>query len=130
MRTGRRTAIRSSRAAIPTGSYPDPDIGAGQVDTEALGLQAVRASKLGRIGGVSTTVTVPPGQSRGATANCPDGEIVMGGGWRWVNSDDSFVNLWALESRRAFTTPGWFVRGGNPGTVDRQLEVTVYCLEA
>ena len=88
------------------------------------------AAKLGRINGVSNTVTVQPGQSRGVVANCQDSEIVMGGGWRWINSDDSFVNVWAVESRRAITTPGWFVRGGNAGNAPRDLEVVVYCLEA
>jgi len=113
-----------------TGSYPDPQIGEGRVDRDALGFQAVVAGKLGRLNGVGTSVTVPPGQSRGAVANCGTGERVVAGGWRWTGSNDTFVNLWALESRRAITSEGWFVRGANPGSVERELVVSAYCLEA
>jgi hypothetical protein len=44
------------------------------------------------------------------------------------NSDDSFVNLWLMESRRLGN--GWFVRGANPGAVNRLLIVNVNCLGA
>ena len=111
-----------------TGSYPNPVIAPGAVTSVKLHDQNVTGPKLAQIFTREVSIVVPPGSSRTAVMYCVSGEIALSGGGRWEGSDDSFVNLWLMNSRRLFAGEGWLTRGANPGAVERTLIGNVNCL--
>jgi hypothetical protein len=114
-----------------TGSYPNPEIAPAAVSSGKLRDNNVTGPKLAQILTREVSVVVPPGSSRSAVANCSANEVALSGGGRWEGSDDSFVNLWLMNSRRLFLdAEGWFVRGANPGMAERTLIVNVNCLSS
>jgi hypothetical protein len=123
-----------------TGSYPNPtlapdsvgefEISNASVATAHLRNNAVTAQKLGPLSYRETAaVSVPPGSSRSGLAQCNDGEVALSGGLRWVGANDSFVNLWMLQSHKSFGFgEGWVTRGANPGVVSREMVAGALCL--
>jgi uncharacterized protein DUF5907 len=112
-----------------TGTYPNPQIAPSAVSTDDLASHSITGPKLASIIIREDTIVVPPGSSRTQSANCAANEVAISGGGRWENSDDSFVNLWLMESRRTFDgQERWFVRGANPGAAERTLVANVNCL--
>lgn len=118
------TTAKLGSSAVTTSEIAD-----GNVTTSDLGNGAVSGQKLGPIVTREATVTVPPTSSRAAVALCNSNEAVLGGGMRWENADDSFVNLWVLQSHKAFGgVNGWVSRGANPGAAPRNMIASVTCL--
>jgi hypothetical protein len=97
------------------------------VNSDALTNSAVRARNLGGLDYNSNSIAVPGGSSRAVSVTCRNGGVPISGGGHWDGADNSYVNLWLLQSEPTFNN-GWIVRGGNPGTTSRTLVVGVYCL--
>jgi hypothetical protein len=92
---------------------------------EDIATGAVVAPKLGAVETRSTTVLVPAGEYREATANCQPGERVLSGGVKWnnVNIDENFPHIESYKEGE-----GWYARVQNAFASDRSVTVEAYCL--
>jgi hypothetical protein len=133
-----------------TGTYPNPALGNGVVDSDTiaqdavgsnqigdgqvgsadLGYHAVTGRNLGQVNIRTNSVSVPPSSSRAVSAVCEANEVPISGGGYWEGADKSYVNLWLMASSMSYFANSWVVRGGNPTTVARTLVAQVNCLQA
>jgi hypothetical protein len=80
----------------------------------------------GEIITVTTTLTVQPGKLGVATAHCPDGSVVISGGFV-QNNLNADVNFQVRMSDRHPSFPGWRVNGYNYDSVPAEILVEAYC---
>ncbi|WDZ82418.1 hypothetical protein [Micromonospora cathayae] len=86
------------------------------------------AAASGKSGGVTplsqttgTPVSVAPGGNGIATATCPAGTIVTGGGGRTSAFDIFFTDSFASGN-------GWTIRGSNRGSTTQSLTAVAICI--
>ncbi len=107
-----------------TGNYPKPQIAPGAVGMNALGDGAVRASKLGsivQVEGAAATTSV--GSTAVATATCPAGTRLVGGG---MNVGPGFENV---GSHASFPNNAWVVDANRTGSANTAINAFAECLE-
>jgi hypothetical protein len=103
------------------------DINRGAVRSVELRDGGVQAADMGSLDAETNQVSVAPGATGFAIANCDAGEIAISGGGTWVgaNSPDLVVNGTFRQS-----PTNWEIIGSNDSGVSRDLIAHVYCLEA
>jgi hypothetical protein len=107
------------------GNYPKPQIAAGAVGMNALGDGAVQASKLGtivQVEGAAATTSV--GSTAVATATCPAGTQLLGGG---MDIGPGFENF---GGRASFPNNAWVVDANRTGgSGNTAIKAWAECLE-
>jgi len=69
------------------GNFPNPEIGANTIGQAEIVNDAVRAGEVGREISLQTQAAVAPGERQGLSVTCPDGALLLSGGFDWANSD-------------------------------------------
>jgi hypothetical protein len=118
-----------TNAKLADDAVGSPKVLDGSLRTEDIANEAVTGLKLASVITREGVGTVPPSSSRAVAAFCEPGEVALSGGARWEGADDTFVNLWMLQSHKTFASEGWVTRGANPSpTASRTLRASVNCL--
>jgi hypothetical protein len=105
------------------GSYPNPTIAAGAVDTAQLKDSAVHAAKLGSITQVTNTAQLAAGANGGVSVQCPTGSVVISGG-----GQPALFGVEMTTSIRA--SNGWEYQARNNSGLASAITVFAYCLQS
>jgi hypothetical protein len=113
--------------AITSGKLADDAVGSREIANRSITGEEIATGQI--VHAYVQTVTVPPTSSRKVLVTCGfAGEVPVSGGGYWEGSNDSFVNLWMMESHIALSSNGWYTRVSNPGQASRNWNATVTCL--
>lgn len=133
LKAGAVSAGKIARESITGGQIKTGSISGTRIKTGSLGatqinqvtLTAISAANIHTVQYASVTVPIPPAVEGGtkATATCPSGMFVIGGGAVTSNSVKAFINESAPNAQRN----GWFATaypGGAPGLT---MTITAIC---
>lgn len=113
--------------AITSGKLADGAVGSREIANRSITGEDIATTAI--VHAYAQTVTVPATSSRKTLVTCPfAGEVPVSGGGYWEGSNDSFVNLWMMESHPNLTANGWYTRVSNPGQTSRNWNAIVVCL--
>jgi hypothetical protein len=112
--------------SVTSGSIKD-----GEVKTQDLANEAVTTEKIAD-GAINLNIhevdgevlTLNPGVGSTAFADCPDGEILTGGGFL-----AGYPIQVTLSKQRANGDNAWAVTGVNEASTDRDMQAFAYCLD-
>ena len=114
------------------GAVTEPKLGDGAVTTTKLaddavtsgkiGAGQIRASDLGTITTVQTTMQVPANSAGLADVACPAGSVMLSGGGYWTTNSNNLRTTLKQGN-------GWRVEGQNTLGTPQPLTVQAYCLD-
>lgn len=110
-----------AQAKLPNNSVTSQTIVNGQVQTQDLASGAIQLN-IHEVRG--ELLTLDPGVHSTAQVECPDGEIVTGGGYLAVYPIHVTVTAQSPNGDN-----GWIVSGTNDASTDRNMQAIVYCLD-
>jgi len=114
---GAVTTTKLADAAVTTTKLADDAVTSGKI-----GAGQIRASDLGTITTVQTTIQVPATSPGLADVACPAGSVMLSGGGYWTTD---------LNNLRTTVKQGngWRVEGANTTAGGQPLTVQAYCLD-
>lgn len=109
-----------------TGNYPNPTLGSRVVGAGEFGTLTVRSNSVVVPGGAAENGKY---NTRGTTAVCAAGELLIGGGAGWsLQQDDDELFLVRNDANGVFPHQQWDAKGGNDSGTDRTLHAQAICL--
>jgi hypothetical protein len=118
---------------IADGQVFSSDIAAVTIGSSDIADSAVTSSKLA--GGavkpnvhrvVGNTITIAPGTAGDATADCPAGTLLTGGGFDTINAIDVVQSMPSTEA--GYFNKRWEARGVNEANYDASLRAWAQCI--
>lgn len=119
------TAIAGPTATTSINKKKTKRIARQQANKQINQRLPIGSGELGSIREETETITIPPGSTGSATANCSGQEKVISGGSRWNNFATPIFVITQQDQR---SNNGWVAGGVNASGAAQLFTVYAYCL--